>query len=124
MDYANNQIVFDGTFLLNGNPYSKPAFGMGMYDYDQEGTMMLVFWGGGNSGTDPVTAQFDEDGYLTAISYFDYTIHNAADGKGLAVYDACADGTMTWLPAQEAGAPAQNIGLRKTTRCCRLRSPD
>lgn len=110
VDYANNQIVFDGTFLLNGNPYSKPAFGMGMYDYDQEGTMMLVFWGGGNSGTDPVTAQFDEDGYLTAISYFDYTIHNAADGKGLAVYDACADGTMTYVPAQEAGAPAQNIG--------------
>ena len=109
VDYANNQIVFDGTFLLNGNPYSKPAFGMGMYDYDQEGTMMLVFWGGGNSGTDPVTAQFDEDGYLTAISYFDYTIHNAADGKGLAVYDACADGTMTYVPAQEAGAPAQNI---------------
>lgn len=110
VDYANNQIVFDGTFLLNGNPYSKPAFGMGMYDYDQEGTMMLVFWGGGNSGTDPVTAQFDEDGYLTAISYFDYTIHNAADGKGFAVYDACADGTMTYVPAQEAGAPAQNIG--------------
>ncbi|WP_298031683.1 hypothetical protein [uncultured Alistipes sp.] len=109
VDYANNQIVFDGTFLLNGNPYSKPAFGMGFYDFDQEGTMMLVFWGGGNSGTDPVTAQFDEDGYLTAISYFDYTIHNAADGKGLAVYDACADGTMTYVPAQEAGAPAQNI---------------
>lgn len=109
VDYANNQIVFDGTFLLNGNPYSKPAFGMGMYDYDQEGTMMLVFWGGGNSGTDPVTAQFDEDGYLTAISYFDYTIHSAADGKGLAVFDACADGTMTYVPAQEAGAPAQNI---------------
>lgn len=109
VDYANNRIVFDGTFLLNGNPYSKSAFGMGFYDFDQEGTMMLVFWGGGNSGTDPVEATFDEEGYLTAISYFDYTVHEAASGKGLEVFDACTDGTMTYVPAQEAGAPAQNI---------------
>lgn len=104
VDYANNRIVFDGRFLFNGSIYGRSAFAMGFYDYDEAGNYSLVFWGGGRSGTDPVTVTFDEDGYLTGISYCDYSIHDA-DGYFLDTYDCITDGKMEFV-SESAGTAA------------------
>lgn len=104
VDYATNQIVFDGRFLVDGSIYSKSAFGMGFYDYGQE--YVLVFWGGGSTGQEPVTVTFDDDGYLTGISYCDYTIHDATSGDLLIAYDFITDGKMTFVPEESTGEAA------------------
>lgn len=110
-DYANSQIVFDGTYLSNGQPSTRSAFGGGFYYYDQAQTMMLAFWGGGNSGTEPVVIDFDEDGYMTAISYCDYSVHNASSGAMLGVFDSLNDGKMTFVPEEAAAAPTKSKEL-------------
>lgn len=104
VDFDNNQIVFDGRFLVNGSVYSKPAFGMGFYDYDKEGKYMLVFWGGGQ-GDEPITASFNDGGYLTDISYFEYGVHDSASGNYMAPYDFITDGKMTFVSDGNAGGP-------------------
>lgn len=112
VDYSNNQIVFAGKFL-NGQTIKDGVFGSGFYYYDDAQTQMLAFWGGGNSGADPVVVSFDADGYMTAISYFDYTIHNASSGAGIAVFDACEDGTMTYVPSETGGTTLHKINAEK-----------
>lgn len=104
VDYATNQIVFDGRFLFNGSIYGASAFGMGFYNFDAEGKYSLVFWGGGMSGTDPITVKFDEDGYLTDISYCEYAIYDKASGSYLATYDFLSEGSMTFVPESTGGA--------------------
>lgn len=104
VDYANNRIVFDGRFLFNGSIYGRSAFAMRFYDYDEAGNYSLAFWGGGRSGTDPVTVTFDEDGYLTGISYCHYSIHDA-DGYFLDTYDCITDGKMEFV-SESAGTAA------------------
>lgn len=111
VDYANNRIVFDGRFLDDGsiakeqNGDVASAFSSGFYYYDRDHKYILAFWGGGDSGMEPVTVTFDEDGYLTGISYCDYTIHDASSGSGVAVYDFITDGKMTFV-SESAGTAA------------------
>lgn len=112
VDYATNQIVFDGRFLYQGSIFSKSAFGMGFYDFDPEGKYMLVFWGAGNSGTDPITVSFDENGYLTGINYCEYAVHEAT-GSYMAPYDFLSNGTMTFVSESSAGAPAGTPSVEK-----------
>lgn len=104
VDYANNRIVFDGRFLFNGSIYGRSAFAMGFYDYGEAGNYSLAFWGGGDSGKEPVTVTFDEDGYLTGISYCHYSIHDA-DGYFLDTYDCITDGKMEFV-SESAGTAA------------------
>lgn len=106
VDYATNQIIFDGRFLYNGAIYPASAFGMGFYDYDPEGKYGLVFWGGGSTGEEPVTATFDDDGYLTDISYFEYAVHDSESGSYAAPYDFITDGKMTFVPEESTGEAA------------------
>lgn len=104
VNYATNQIVFDGRFLYNGAIYKDSALGMYFYDYDMEGKYILVFWGGG-LGDEPITATFDDDGYLTDISYFEYGVHDSASGNYMAPYDFITDGKMTFVSDGNAGGP-------------------
>lgn len=102
IDYKSQTITFDGTYC-NGNLEiaGNSAFGSAFYYFNQARTMFLVFWGGGNSGQEPVIVEYDDNGYLTTISYCDYTIHDAGTGAPLAVYDALTDGTLTYVPEKE-----------------------
>lgn len=100
VDFDNNRIVFDGRFLYNGTIYGRPAFGSGFYPYDSEGTYSLVFWGGGE-GYDPIVASFNDEGYLTDISYLEYGIHDS-EGYYMAPYDFITDGKMTFEPDDAA----------------------
>lgn len=106
VDFDNNQIVFDGRFLVNGSIYDVPAFGMGFYDYDPDGIYTLVFWGGGNMKEDPIVATFNKEGYLTDINYFEYAVHESASGGYMAPYDFITDGKMSFVPENAAGAAA------------------
>ncbi len=98
IDYATNSIVFDGRFLINGSLYPKSAFGMGFYNYDDQGNI-LVFWGGGAAGTDPVVVTFDDEGYLSTISYCEYAVHDA-NGSYLGPLSAMETGTFTFVPEE------------------------
>lgn len=104
IDYATNSIEFDGRFLYKGSLYPDPAFGMGFYDFDEEGRF-LVFWGGGASGTDPIVVTFDDEGYLSTISYCEYAVHEA-DGGYAGPLSAMETGTFTFVPEEEAATVA------------------
>ena len=105
IDYANQQLVFDGTQIdpQTGALGERSAFASGFYFYDQEKTMMLVFWGSGASGKEPITMALDSDGYATSMSYCDFSIHDYASGGYLRVY-ACtnvsetADAPVVYVP--------------------------
>lgn len=112
-DPTTRTITFDGTFggfTEDGGfgIYEQNAFGTGFMYYDQAQTMLLAFWGGGNSGTDPVVIEYDENGYLTTISYCDFTIHDAESGMGIMTFDALTDGTFTYVP-QESGTSSASV---------------
>ena len=73
------------------------------------GALYLCFCSAGNTGTDPLELTFDKDGYMTEISYFDYTLfNNDAEYSYYGIFDACADGTMTFVPQTE-GAKLSNV---------------
>lgn len=115
VDYGSKTITFDGRFVYNDS-IATGAFSSAFYYYDEAQTMFMVFWGGGNSGQEPVVMTFNEDGYLETMSYCDYTIHDAATGSGIALYGctavtADADAAVEFVSAStnetvEANAPA------------------
>lgn len=116
VDYATSTVVFDGTFLYKGSVYPQPAFGMGFYSANQEGTMGFVFFGGGDGG-DPIVVKFDEDGYFTEISYCEYGIYDYENSEYLYAYSYCPDGSkLIYVPEEEsqqtsAKAPAKDLKL-------------
>ena len=109
VDYAARTITFDGRFVYNGS-ISSGAFGSAFYYYDDAQSMFMVFWGGGNTGQDPVVVSFSEDGYLETMSYCDYTIHDASTGKGIAVY-GCTAVTSDSDAAIEFVAPVEQAAV-------------
>ena len=65
--------------------------------------MILAFWGGGNTGTEPITMALNDDGYVVSMSYCDYSIHQAAGGSYLGVYGCTnvsetADAPVVYVP--------------------------
>lgn len=110
-DPVTRTITFDGTFggfTEDGGfgIYQDNAFGTAFMYYDEANTQLLAFWGGGDSGTDPVVVEYDENGTLTTISYCDYTIHDAMTGAGIQVFDALTDGTLTYVPQESSSSAA------------------
>lgn len=105
-DELNGCVVFDGTMLMPDNAgnlavSTDPAFGSAFSYYEYQGAQcLLVFWGGGDNGDEPITITYDETGALKTTSYFDYTIHNQT-GNGLAYFDACVEGTLTFAQGLE-----------------------
>lgn len=120
VNYSDQTITFDGRYLDgNGNLSQYLAYGGGYYYYDAEKTQMVVFWGGGDYGDEPVVMTFTEDGYLDSMSYCDYSIHKVS-GEYLALY-ACtavsedAGAAVTYVPSEEeesttTNAPAKSFG--------------
>lgn len=83
------------------------CFGKAYYYYDEEHTQLLVFWGGGNSGVEPIVLTYGDSGDLTTISYCEYAIH-ASSGSYLGSFDYCEDGTTITKAPEEATITAQN----------------
>lgn len=105
VDYSTSTVVFDGRWLYKGSLYKDPAFGMGFYDLNAEGTQGLVFYGGGNGG-DPIVLKFDSDGYFTEISAFEYGVYDYSANKYLGAYSYCPEGSkVTFLQAAAGAVP-------------------
>lgn len=105
VNYAQKTITFNGDLIMEGKIYSG-AFGSGFYYYDEAQTSMVVFWGGGETGNDPVVLTFNDEGYIETMSYCDYTVHDATSGKGLFLFGctavtADADAKVTYVPTEE-----------------------
>lgn len=115
IDYGKKLISFKGDMIMNGS-LTSGALGSGFYYYDDAKTQMLVFWGGGSTGKDPVVLSFDSDGYIKTMSYCDYSVHDVASGDYLGLYGCTAvtedaDAAVTFVPetevySLEAGAPS------------------
>lgn len=101
---CNNQRVKSGQLAS--------AFGVGYYYYDQAGTMILVFWGGGTSGGDPIVMTYDDEGYITSTTYFDYSVHDANSGNFLGVLGSCDEDTEI-APVTAEVASVKPDGIRE-----------
>ncbi|MCM1178484.1 MAG: hypothetical protein NC308_09195 [Clostridium sp.] len=93
VDYEKRTVTFDGEWYYRGALYPYNAFGNGFYYYGNDESRMLVFWGGGASGKEPITVHFDENGKMTDIGAFDYSIHASSNMGIINVYDSVKDGT-------------------------------
>lgn len=105
-DEVNECLVFDGTCFYpdeEGNyvVQNYSAFSNPVFFHDEEQTQLVCFWGSGETGVEPLCIFYDENGNLTTTTYFDYTIHDAETGTGLALYDACVEGTLEFMQALE-----------------------
>lgn len=111
VDFASNKIVFDGTWYDANKQeiVTRSCFNYNLFYSLNSGALYLCFCSAGNTGTDPLELTFDKDGYMTEISYFDYTLfNNDAEYSYYGIFDACADGTMTFVPQTE-GAKLSNV---------------
>lgn len=112
VDYAKRTITFDGLWVYKGS-VTTDAFASAYYYYDDAKTQLLVFWGGGNNGQDPIVMTFDQNGYIDSMSYCDYTIHDAATGKGVALFGCTAvtdtaNAAVTFVSASEQAQVMSN----------------
>lgn len=107
VDPISKEVVFDGTFLDEDGSLAKNedgslanAFGSAFYivDLGLGFDCLLAFFGGGNSGDEPIVASMDNNGYLTDIASFEYDVFNAETVKYVTVLDSCTDGIMTYVP--------------------------
>lgn len=110
VDFASNKIVFDGTWYNTTEKKieTRSCFNYNLFYSMNSGALYLCFCSAGNTGEDPLELTFDADGYMTEISYFDYTLYNNdSEYSYYGIFDACADGTMTFVPQTE-GAKLSN----------------
>lgn len=120
VNYADGTIVFDGRHVVD-NSVATDAFASPLYYFDDAKTQVLVFWGGGATGMEPVVTTFNKDGYLDSMSYCDYTIHDYATGGGLALYACTAvteteNAAMTYVPSNGASTVVAKAPARKTLK--------
>lgn len=102
LDEPARTLTCDDQFIYRG-AVTDDLWGSGFYYYDEAGTMVLTFWGGGDYGTDPIVINYDDEGNLTTISYCEYGVSDAKSGSYLGAAAYCADGT-TISPAAAAGS--------------------
>lgn len=110
VDFASNKIVFDGTWYnaTEKKIETRSCFNYNLFYSMNSGALYLCFCSAGNTGEEPLELTFDADGYMTEISYFDYTLYNNdSEYSYYGIFDACADGTMTFVPQTE-GAKLSN----------------
>ena len=107
VDLASMKVVFDGTFIdYDGSIAADKAFGMAFFYANQQRTQYGVFFGSGDSGTEPIVASINEDGYLTDISGFEYSVYTT-QFQYLGTYDYCEEGVMTYVPAEDEPEEAE-----------------
>lgn len=114
VDYKTKTIVFDGSWIYNGELYSYICFGLDTYFWDQAQTQIMVFWGSGESGQEPIVMTFDDEGYITSTTAFDYSIYDNATGKYLGLAACTTDGSqVTYVPEAEGQAHAFNAPSKR-----------
>ncbi len=121
VDYTSSKIVFDGAFLHpNGSIVTQSCFNYNLFYVLNDGAFYLCFCSAGENGDWPLEITFDEEGYMTEISYFDYTILNNDETYSYyGLLGVCTNGEMTFVPAEEAGAPVKGAHkLAKDIQLC------
>lgn len=107
VNYAESTITFDGRWLYNGSLYSQSAFGIGYYTLSS-GEMLVFF--SGDSGNDPITVNFDENGYLTQISNIEYGVYG---DSYLGAYSYCPAGSNLYFLQAAAATQTTNLKSEK-----------
>ena len=107
VNYAESTITFDGRWLYNGSLYSQSAFGIGYYTLSS-GEMLVFF--SGDSGNDPITVKFDENGYLTQISNIEYGVYG---DSYLGAYSYCPAGSNLYFLQAAAATQTTNLKSEK-----------
>lgn len=107
VNYAESTITFDGRWLYNGSLYSSSAFGIGFYTLNS-GEMLVFF--SGDSGNDPITVKFDENGYLTQISNIEYGVYG---DSYLGAYSYCPEGSNLYFLQAAAATQTTNLKSEK-----------
>ena len=85
VDEPNHQLICNDQFISDGQ-IKDGCFGSAFYYADAAKTQFLVFFGGGNSGTEPIVISYGDDGLLTTMSYCDYSVFTTS-GNYVDVYD-------------------------------------
>ena len=112
VDEPSRTLTCDDQLIWNG-ALDDGAFGSGYYYYDAEHTQMLVFWGSGDYGDEPIVINYDDNGILTSTSDFEYAVHNVASGNYLGPVGYCKPGTAI-VPASSSDAKAKISASRST----------
>ena len=107
VNYAESTITFDGRWLYNGSLYSQSAFGIGYYTLSS-GEMLVFF--SGDSGSEPITVNFDENGYLTQISNIEYGVYG---DSYLGAYSYCPAGSNLYFLQAAAATQTTNLKSEK-----------
>ena len=93
-------------YIYNGSVGS--LFGSGFYYFDAAHTQYISFWGGGDSGTDPIVMTYNDAGELTTISYFEYGVSQDSDDAYLGRYEYCDDDTPIRTAPSGSSVSAQS----------------
>lgn len=109
VDYKNKTITFDGTWINNGQIDTYLCFGLDTYFWDQAKTQIMVFWGSGESGQEPIVMTFDEEGYITSTTGFEYSVYDNTTFKFLGMLAYTSDGAhVTYVPEEKKGQQSFN----------------
>ena len=106
LDEPSRTLTCNSQFYYSGS-VEEDLFGTIFYYYDSAHTMGMAFYGGGDTGTEPITITYGEDGKLASISYCEYGVVRLSDGRYLGVYDSC-DETTTFTKKESSAAPVAN----------------
>lgn len=103
VDYKTKTIIFDGSWIYENDIYDYLCFGLDTYYWDQARTQIMVFWGSGQSGQEPIVMNLDDEGYITSTTGFDYSIYDDATNRYLGVAAYTSDGAhVTYVPEEES----------------------
>lgn len=103
VDYKTKTIIFDGSWIYENDIYDYLCFGLDTYYWDQAKTQIMVFWGTGQSGQEPIVMNLDDEGYITSTTGFDYSIYDDATKRYLGVAAYTSDGAhVTYVPEEES----------------------
>lgn len=90
------------------NGQVSTLWGAGFYYFDAAHTQYISFWGGGDSGTDPIVMTYNDAGELTTISYFEYGVSQDSDDAYLGRYEYCDDDTPIRTAPSGSSVSAQS----------------
>lgn len=93
VDYKTKTITFDGSWIYEGEVLETIAYGQNTYWWDDAQTQLMVFWGSGKTGQEPIVMTFDDEGYITSTTGFEYWIYDAETLQVAGVVAKTVDGS-------------------------------
>lgn len=121
VDDASGRLVFpDQQVNPDNGEVMDGVYGWATYYYDEAHTQVMVFWGSGDTGTEPIQALFDAEGKLTQISYFEYDVYDDKSKEMVGVFDICADGKMEY----QGPLPEPDKQMMRSRRTLRMLTSD